>query len=74
MDLDGKTVADLKEMLREQELPVSGTKAQLVERLQANSATDAVLSVEDEPKENTGSLAEENVPWWRSTEVLTPKP
>ena len=73
MDLDGKTVADLKEMLREQELPVSGTKAQLVERLQANSATDAVLSVEDEPKENTGSLAEENVPWWRSTEVLTPQ-
>ena len=41
MDLDGKTVADLKEMLREQDLPVSGTKAQLVERLQANSATDA---------------------------------
>ena len=73
MDLDGKTVADLKEMLREQDLPVSGTKAQLVERLQANSATDAVLSVEDEPKENAGGLAEENVPWWRSTEVLTPQ-
>ncbi|MEC8681947.1 MAG: M28 family peptidase [Candidatus Thermoplasmatota archaeon] len=73
MDLDGKTVADLKEMLREQDLPVSGTKAQLVERLQANSATDAVLSVEDEPKENAGGLTEENVPWWRSTEVLTPQ-
>ena len=73
MDLDGKTVADLKEMLREQDLPVSGTKAQLVERLQANSATDAVLSIEDEPKENAGGLAEENVPWWRSTEVLTPQ-
>ena len=73
MELDGKTVADLKEMLREQDLPVSGTKAQLVERLQANSATDAVLSIEDEPKENAGGLAEENVPWWRSTEVLTPQ-
>ena len=73
MDLDGKTVADLKEMLREQDLPVSGTKAQLVERLQANSATDAVLSVEEEPKENAGGLTEENVPWWRSTEVLTPQ-
>ncbi|MBH34768.1 MAG: hypothetical protein CMB74_04885 [Euryarchaeota archaeon] len=73
MDLDGKTVADLKEMLREQDLPVSGTKAQLVERLQANSATDAVLNVEDEPKENAGGLTEENVPWWRSTEVLTPQ-
>ena len=73
MDLDGKTVADLKEMLREQDLPVSGTKAQLVERLQANSATDAVLSIEEEPKENAGGLTEENVPWWRSTEVLTPQ-
>ena len=73
MDLDGKTVADLKEMLREQDLPVSGTKAQLVERLQANRATDAVLNVEDEPKENAGGLTEENVPWWRSTEVLTPQ-
>ncbi len=73
MDLDGKTVADLKEMLREQDLPVSGTKAQLVERLQANSATDAVLNIEDEPKENAGGLTEENVPWWRSTEVLTPQ-
>ena len=73
MDLDGKTVADLKEMLREQDLPVSGTKVQLVERLQANSATDAVLSIEEEPKENAGGLTEENVPWWRSTEVLTPQ-
>ena len=73
MDLEGKTVADLKEMLREQDLPVSGTKAQLVERLQANSGTDAVLSVEDEPNENAGGLTEENVPWWRSTEVLTPQ-
>ncbi|MEL0331786.1 MAG: M28 family peptidase [Candidatus Poseidoniales archaeon] len=73
MDLDGKTVPELKEMLREQDLPVSGTKAQLVERLQANSATDAVLSIEEEPKEHAGGLAEENVPWWRSTEVLTPQ-
>ncbi len=73
MDLDGKTVADLKEMLREQDLPVSGTKAQLVERLQANSSTDAVLSIEEEPKESAGGLTEENVPWWRSTEVLTPQ-
>ena len=51
----------------------SGTKAQLVERLQANSATDAVLSIEDEPKEHAGGLTEENLPWWRSTEVLTPQ-
>ena len=38
-----------------------------------NSATDAVLSLEDDVKENTGSLDEEHVPWWRSTEVLTPQ-
>ena len=73
MEFEGKTVAELKDLLREQDLPVSGTKAQLVERLQANSATDAVLSIEDEPKEHAGGLTEENVPWWRSTEVLTPQ-
>ncbi|MGB1485326.1 MAG: M20/M25/M40 family metallo-hydrolase [Poseidonia sp.] len=73
MEFEGKTVAELKHLLREQDLPVSGTKAQLVERLQANSATDAVLSIEDEPKEHAGGLTEENVPWWRSTEVLTPQ-
>ena len=73
LEFEGKTVAELKDLLREQGLPVSGTKAQLVERLQANSATDAVLSIEDEPKEHAGGLTEENVPWWRSTEVLTPQ-
>ena len=46
LEFEGKTVAELKDLLREQDLPVSGTKAQLVERLQANSATDAVLSIE----------------------------
>ena len=56
LEFEGKTVAELKDLLREQDLPVSGTKAQLVERLQANSATDAVLNVEDEPKENAGGL------------------
>ena len=73
LDLDGKTVADLKDLLREQDLPVSGTKAQLIERLRLNSGTETVLSIEEEPKENAGGLAEENVPWWRSTEVLTPQ-
>ena len=73
LEFEGKTVAELKDLLREQDLPVSGTKAQLVQRLQANSATDAVLSIEDEPKEHAGGLTEENVPWWRSTEVLTPQ-
>ena len=74
MDLDGKTVADLKEMLREHNLPVSGSKAQLVERLQANSATDAVLSVEDEPKENAGGLAEETCPGGEVRKCLLLRP
>ena len=73
VDLEGKTVADLKALLRAQDLPVSGTKAQLLERLQANSGTTPVLSLEDEPRENNGDLTDENVPWWRSTEVLTPQ-
>ena len=34
MDYEGKTVAELKELLRAAELPVSGKKAELIERLQ----------------------------------------
>ena len=34
MDLQSKTVAELKEMLKEQGLPVSGNKSQLIERLE----------------------------------------
>ena len=50
VDLEGKTVAELKSMLREQGLPVSGTKAQLVERLQGNSVDGNLLSLEEEVK------------------------
>ena len=73
MELQSKTVAELKEMLKEQGLPVSGNKSQLLERLETNAATDAVLSLEDEVQDSPGGLIEENVPWWRSTEVLTPQ-
>ena len=73
MDLEGKTVADLKDMLREQGLPVSGNKSQLIERLEASNPTDAVLNLEDDPNDNAGLLTEENLPWWRSTDVLTPQ-
>ena len=73
MDLEGKTVADLKDMLREQGLPVSGNKSQLIERLEASNTAEAVLNVEDDPNDNAGLLTEENVPWWRSTDVLTPQ-
>lgn len=73
MDLEKKTVAELKDMLREMELPVSGTKTQLIERLEGNSAEGPVLSLEDETKLDDAVLVEENVPWWRSTNVLTPQ-
>ena len=73
MDLESKTVAELKDMLREQELTVSGTKAQLIERLEGNSADGTVLSLEDETKLDDAVLVGENVPWWRSTNVLTPQ-
>lgn len=72
VDLEGKTVAELKTMLREQGLPVSGTKAQLVERLQGNSVDGNLLSLEEEVK-GEAELPGEDVPWWRSTEILTPQ-
>ena len=37
-DYDGLTVAELKELLRDRDLPVSGAKAILVERLEASDA------------------------------------
>ena len=52
MDLQSKTVAELKDMLKEQGLPVSGNKSQLIERLEGQGATDAVLSLEDDVKDS----------------------
>ncbi len=45
MDYEGKTVAELKELLRAAELPVSGKKAELIARLQ--EAGDAPVAVEE---------------------------
>lgn len=73
MDLEGKTVAELKDLLREQNLPVSGTKTQLLERLKGATTDQTVLSLEEEPEFVDAVLADENVPWWRSTNVLTPQ-
>lgn len=73
MDLEGKTVAELKDLLREQNLPVSGTKTQLLERLKGATPDQTVLSLEEEPEFVDAVLADENVPWWRSTNVLTPQ-
>ena len=73
MDLESKTVAQLKDMLRERSLPVSGTKTQLIERLEGDSHEGPVLSLEDETKIEDAVLVDENLPWWRSTNVLTPQ-
>ncbi|MDP6199781.1 MAG: M20/M25/M40 family metallo-hydrolase [Candidatus Poseidonia sp.] len=71
MEFEGKTVAELKDLLRGHELPVSGSKAQLIERLEANSVDGNLLSLEEEPKEE--AILVEELPWWRSTDVLTPQ-
>ena len=73
MDLESKTVAQLKDMLRERSLPVSGTKTQLIERLEGDKHEGPVLSLEDETKIEDAVLVDENLPWWRSTNVLTPQ-
>ena len=73
VDMEAKTVAELKELLREQDLAVSGTKAQLIERLEANSGEGRVLTLEEEAKVESGGGLEETGPWWRSTDVLTPQ-
>jgi hypothetical protein len=73
MDLESKTVPELKELLRKQDLAVSGTKAQLIERLQANTGATPVVSLDDGEKDgSTGDLLDDT-PWWRSTELLTPQ-
>ncbi len=43
MDYEGKTVAELKELLRAAELPVSGKKAELIARLQEAGDTPAAV-------------------------------
>ena len=54
-DYDGLTVAELKGLLRDRGLPVSGAKAILVDRLEASDARDM-------PKNNQPSPAKEHVP------------
>ena len=73
MDLNDKTVAELKDLLRSQGLPISGTKAQLVKRLTESTQEVRVLSLEEEDKVEDAVLHDDEAPWWRSTNVLTPQ-
>lgn len=74
LNFEGLTVNELKEMLREAKLPVSGTKAQLIERLEGNLPGDQTISLDAEKTlpQNVILDAEESLPWYRGTEVLTP--
>jgi large subunit ribosomal protein L32e len=55
MDYEGKTVAELKELLRAAELPVSGKKAELITRLQ--EAGDAPAA--EEPVEVSEDISDD---------------
>ncbi len=73
LDLEGKTVAELKDLLRKQGLPIGGTKAELVERLSSAPTDTTLLSLEEDTKKEAAAGLEETEPWWRSTDVLTPQ-
>jgi hypothetical protein len=73
LDLEGKTVAELKDLLRKQGLPIGGTKAELVERLLSAPTDTTLLSLEEDTKKEAAAGLEETEPWWRSTDVLTPQ-
>ncbi|MDP6869332.1 MAG: 50S ribosomal protein L32e [Candidatus Poseidoniaceae archaeon] len=52
-DYEKMTVAELKELLRDAGLPVSGKKAELIVRLQDNSESDDVVETTEESTEET---------------------
>ncbi|RJU92731.1 MAG: hypothetical protein DWC01_01640, partial [Candidatus Poseidoniales archaeon] len=69
------TVKELKEKLAEHNLPVSGKKAELIERLQAHLGIEPSISIDDEAPAEADLFPEdeEKAPWWRSTDILTPQ-
>ena len=50
-EYESMTVAELKDLLREQNLPVSGNKKELIARLQESSSADEEEEVEEESVE-----------------------
>ena len=70
------TVKELKERLAMHGLPVSGKKAELIERLQAHEGVETTISLEDEKPAVDAFFPEdeEKTPWWRSTDILTYSP
>tara|TARA_A100001515_G_scaffold32501_1_gene25387 strand:- start:1321 stop:1662 length:342 start_codon:yes stop_codon:yes gene_type:complete len=60
---EDSTVKELKELLRAKELPVSGTKAELIARLEASEteATEEVTTEEDEEVPVDAATSDEEV-------------
>ena len=50
-EYESLTVAELKDLLRERDLPVSGKKAELIARLEEYDSSDAVEDLADEVDE-----------------------
>ena len=69
------TVKELKEKLAEHNLPVSGKKAELIERLQAHLGIEPSISIDDEAPAEADLFPgdEEKAPWWRSKDIFTPQ-
>ena len=58
-EYESLTVAELKDLLRERNLPVSGKKAELVARLQENDSSDVVEEVVEEVEDIEEDFEEE---------------
>ena len=52
---------------------MGGTKAELIERLASGVADAHLLSLEEEAKPGAAGEGQDTLPWWRSTDVLTPQ-
>ena len=59
-EYESLTVAELKDLLRERDLPVSGKKAELIARLQEYDSSDAVEDLADEVDEVEDDFEEDD--------------
>ena len=66
-------MAELKDLLRAQALPVNGAKAELVARLASSGSMPKTLSLDEKDELNAPGGLIEKTPWWTSPEILTPQ-
>ena len=62
-EYESMTVAELKDLLREQNLPVSGNKKELIARLQESSSADEEEEVEEESVEEEDDFDDFDDDW-----------